>query len=485
MAKQNNSPIDAAQYSIHILNEYHLDPLFQATQRMFQDSDLLTQLAINKQNCIHAQGWVFEQLEVMKFNQNATEQFRYDIFAATTDGMRQPHAAADILIKNTSGEILREAQLKSCDSPTSSAFALANEKYQGMQRIAPSEQTEKIDQLYQQRIDSGTLKAPDYQDAQKNLEEGVTHDGVSSGGTTRQEAIDASNPEYAEQLANDFKREALFTECHQAGLQAGLMGAAIGGGITVISEGIKVFQGKNDAEFSQILLNITTNTVTAGTTSYVTAFAARGVAHVAEQNMASASANALIKGNGHIALATSAVRASKSIYRYMTDDDMTTEELMSDINHIALTGAGAFYYGALGQVLIPIPVVGAMIGSTVGYFIGNLIHQSGLIALGESNNVKVARERRERIEQLCLHAIPQMRAARLEMERVLHENTIARREFINNAFNDVELSLLASDADQYIAALNSINGVFGKDIGFNNLNEFNELMEDSEFAFVL
>ncbi|MCB1659329.1 MAG: hypothetical protein KDI39_14000 [Pseudomonadales bacterium] len=478
------SKTEAFEQGIHILNEDKLDPLFQATQRIFKNTHELVELAKNKQNCIHAQGWAFEQLETIKFNQDAIAQNRFDIFAATTESMGKPHDPADILIQNKNGKILREVQLKSCENPAKTAFALSDPKYTDMQRVAPSDQHDKIKELNDQRINSGTLKAEDYKNAEQNLSKGVSHDGISSGGTTRQEAIDASDPRYAEQLANELDQKSLLTELHKTGHSAGLMGATVSASFTILDEGINAFNQGN-IEISEIVVKVTTNSAKAYLTSYVTAATSRGLAHVAQESLAASSANALVKSNAHIALATSMVKASKSIYKYLTDENMTTEELLSDINHISLTGAGAFYYGALGQIVIPIPVVGALVGSTVGYFIGNLIHQSGLVALGESANVKIARERREQIEKMCLHAIPQMRAERIELERVLHSNQIARREFINDVFFNLESSLLTNDANQYITALTSLNGAFGKDLGFKSLEEFNTLMEDDEFTFKL
>ena len=86
---------------------------------------------------------------------------------------------------------------------------------------------------------------------------------------------------------------------------------------------------------------------------------------------------------------------------------------------------------------------------------------------------------------MLFRSIPQMRAERIELERVLHSNQIARREFINDVFFNLESSLLTNDANQYITALTSLNGAFGKDLGFKSLEEFNTLMEDDEFTFKL
>lgn len=484
MSKLKRNASYNIEQSIHVLNEYQLDPLYQATARLMDNAEILKQTAEVKKNCIHSQGWQFENLEVIKFNKDALHQEKYSIFATTTDSIGQPHAAADILIKDQQGQILMEAQLKSCNTAARSAFALSDDKYQGMQRVAPSEQHEKIQELYKNRIDHGTLKAQDYHDAQTHLSKSVSYDGISSSGTTHQEAIDATDIQHAGEIAKKLKQDTVLTEMHRTGHQAGLMSATISGGFSILQEIVMVQQNEK-LDFGHSLLRITTATTQSYMTSYVTAAVGRGIVHIAEQSLTQASAQAIIKSNGHIALATSLVKASQSLYRYMTDENMSKEELLSDINHIALTGAGAFYYGAVGQVLVPIPVVGALVGSTVGYFIGNMIHQSGLVSLGESTNVKVARERREFVEQLCLDAIPQMRTERQIMEKIIVDHQLLRKEKLDGMFDSIEKSLLSADADQYLKTLTDLTRVFDGSLEILSQQDFDAAMDDDDFVFKL
>ena len=74
---------------------------------------------------------------------------------------------------------------------------------------------------------------------------------------------------------------------------------------------------------------------------------------------------------------------------------------------------------------------------------------------------------------------------RLEMEQVLEENRVARKAFIANVFSQMEDSILSVDADQYIQALNRLNGAFGHDLGFKSFEEFDQLMQDDDFVFQL
>lgn len=473
------------EQGLHIVNEARLDPLFQATQRIFKDADLLSNIAEAKKNCLHTQGWTFEQLEVLKFNQDAVAKAHYDIFAQTTDSMGQPHAAADIIIQNNRDQVLDSAQVKSYQSAAKSAFALADEKYQGMQRIAPVEQTQQIDDLYQQRIDSNSLKSVDYQDAKKHLKEGLSHGEISSGGTSRQEAINAADVDKVQQIVADYKTESLITEIHRTGHQAGMLGAAMGGGASLLSNSYQLLSSENSTNLSDFLIKTTTTTVKSYTTSYVTSATARGIAHVAQAHWGEAAATGLIKSNAHIALATGTVKAGKAIARFLVDDSMSKEQLYNEISHTALTGASAFYYAAVGQALIPIPLVGAFVGSTVGYYMANLLHQSGLFALGEAARVKVARERREQVEQLCLMVIPQMRAARIELENLFIENRIARKKFVDDIFLQMDAASLAADPQQYLDAISKLHHAFGGNLGFSSFEEFDAQMNDDDMVFEL
>ncbi|HIF5545898.1 TPA: hypothetical protein ACX3CU_001036 [Vibrio parahaemolyticus] len=79
-------------------------------------------------------------------------------------------------------------------------------------------------------------------------------------------------------------------------------------------------------------------------------------------------------------------------------------------------------------MMIPIPVVGSIVGAGVGYMIGNLIHQSGLVALGDSQLVKIAKERRRQIQALCLAAVPQIRQNRIALQQKLDQHFELRKQ---------------------------------------------------------
>ncbi len=463
-----------------LLASHQTRHLTEATQRVFGDATRLRQLAIDKQNVLadKAQGWMFEQLEVTKFNLDAVRKGSR-LYSATTDSLGQTnHQTTDVLISNG-----KAFQLKSGNTASSSAFMLADKKYADVNLVAPSDQTDKVQELYAKRVETGTLKAPDYKNASEKLHKGIEADNVSSGGTTYDEALKATDAKHANHVANTFEAKAALSDMHQSGMQAGKVGAAFSGVSSGISGLYQLSQGKSTK--GEVAAQIIVDTSKGFATSYLTTAGSKGIVHgLAKAGVSQTTVGALTKSNAHIALAAGILKSGQSVVRYL-QGEIDNDQFMDEISETAITGASTFYYGALGQAIIPIPIVGAMIGSTVGYFVGSMLHQSGLIGLGEVAVVKVARERRERIEAMCLESIPLIRQHRSELEALLKTHFAERRQLLTQAFDGMEQSLVSWDANDFTQHLESVNQAFGKSLPFKSFNEFDAFMKDKYSVFVL
>lgn len=471
---------DLSTLNASLLASHQTQHLTEATQRVFGDTARLRQLAIDKQNVLadKAQGWMFEQLEVIKFNTDAVRKGSR-LYAATTDSLGQTnHPTTDVLISNG-----KAFQLKSGNKASSSAFMLADKQYTDVNLVAPSDQTDKVQELYAKRVESGALKADDYKSASGRLHKGVEAENVSSGGTTYDEALKATDPKHANKVANAFEAKAAISDMHQSGMQAAKMGAAFSGVSSGISGLYQLSQGKTTT--GKVAAQIIVDTSKGFATSYLTTAGSKGIVHgLAKAGVSQSTVGALTKSNAHLALAAGILKSGQSVVRYLRGE-IDGDQLMGEISETAITGASAFYYGALGQAIIPIPIVGAMIGSTVGYFVGSMLHQSGLIGLGEVAVVKAARERRERIEAMCLESIPLIRQHRLELETLLKTHFAERRQLLTQAFDGMEKSLVSWDADDFTKHLESVNQAFGKSLPFKSFNEFDAFMKDKDSVFVL
>lgn len=158
--------------------------------------------------------------------------------------------------------------------------------------------------------------------------------------------------------------------------------------------------------------------------------------------------------------------------------------MADEISGTAIIGATSFYYGAFGQLVIPIPVVGTLIGSTVGYFIGNMLHQSGVVSLGKTQEVKDAIERRKRIEEFCLYAIPLMQEQREYLEGIFSTYFEERSFQFESIFERMDNSLF-EDVDEFYSALNDLNLMYGKQLPYKTQVEFDEFMLNDDLSFDL
>jgi len=118
-------------------------PLAEATLAVFRDSEQLRQVleANAKVDPAILQGRALEFLEVLKFNRAAAEAGSR--LHASATHFSDPHAAADVLIRDGS-TVIKEVQAKSYGRAADAARVLAEEKYRGMDRLVPKDQSSGV-----------------------------------------------------------------------------------------------------------------------------------------------------------------------------------------------------------------------------------------------------------------------------------------------------------------------------------------------------
>ncbi|MFS2008571.1 hypothetical protein ACCD06_01635 [Azospirillum sp. CT11-132] len=470
-----------------LMAEQNTKVLSERTREFFSDTDRLRRIALQRQNMMadKAQGFVFEQLEVSKFNLDAL--FKNSSYkATTTDALGEiNNPIADIRIKNSeTGEVVKSYQAKSCAKPSHTLFELRNPKYEEVSLVGPSEQHQEMQKLINDRTEKAeSIYAPQYESAKKRLDQGIQHDGVQSGGTTHEEAIANTNAATAAQTASKMEWQAIGNEMHKAGMQAGTFAGTVGGGVALAGGLWKLHKG--EVTPTQVALDTIYAGVGSFATGYASAATAKGIPHLLTgMGISDASLGSLTRSNAHVAIASGIIQSTKHVAQYLKGD-IDFDEMVNQVGGTAIIGASSFYYGALGQVLIPIPVVGAMVGSSVGYFVGNILHQSGVISLGESAQVRVARERRERIEQLCVEAVARMQAARLAMTELMEEHFAAQAAALSTAFDDMDEAMMSWDADGFMKGLTNLNSTFSLSLPFHDFESFENFMHDDDAVFVL
>ncbi|EQL63676.1 hypothetical protein N406_05220 [Helicobacter pylori FD577] len=116
-----------------------------------------------------------------------------------------------------------------------------------------------------------------------------------------------------------------------------------------------------------------------------------------------------------------------------------------------------------GQALIPIPVVGALIGS----FVGAALSEAFFNVLN-SKKVELARQRRIEIEKECRESIRLLEMYRNQFKEVFERYFHGTIKFFNESFDELERVLYAGDADLVIGANNKIQEGLGQKALSNN-----------------
>ncbi|MCQ2928651.1 hypothetical protein JT089_02345 [Helicobacter pylori] len=282
---------------------------------------------------------------------------------------------------------------------------------------------------------------------------------------TKAEAIEARlNPNLS--TAKDVTRVS-----HQAGMNAAQTGALIGGGVSLITNVYEcVANGKDPIK---AIKHTAIATLKGGALSYLSAFASSSLGGLMQS-----SANKVIQslGKGSVpAMIVGACVANATVLTRYFSGKIDKTELLKQLGKANTTLVSSGAMAVAGQALIPIPVVGALIGGFVGAILSETCFNAFLKAREEA---KLARQRRIEIERECHEFIKLLEAYQNQFkemfERYFHETT----RFFNQNFDELERALYAGDADLAIAVNNKIQERLGQKPLFNNTQEFLELMNN-------
>ncbi|WRC11389.1 hypothetical protein KVC44_03990 [Helicobacter pylori] len=283
--------------------------------------------------------------------------------------------------------------------------------------------------------------------------------------TTKAEAIEARlNPKLS--TAKD-----VTSVSHQAGMNAAQTGALIGGGVSAITNIYECIANGKDP--MKALKHTLVATAKGGALSYGSAFASSSLGGLMQS-----SANKIIQslGKGSVpAMIVGACVANATILGRYISGKIDGTELLKQLGKANTTLVSSWAMAVAGQALIPIPVVGVLVGGFVGAALSETFFNAFLKAREE---IKLAHQRRIEIEKECRELIKLLGAYQNQFkevfERYFHETT----KFFNQNFDELERALCAGDADLAIGVNNKIQERLGQKPLFNNTQEFWELMNN-------
>jgi hypothetical protein len=278
---------------------------------------------------------------------------------------------------------------------------------------------------------------------------------------------------------------------HQAGIEAAKNGAVIAGGMSLIRNIVDVAKGNKEPD--EAALAVVKDTAGGAAVSYGTAFAGSVISGLAKNDgriyiengikilKPDVLTQTLGKTNlpGQIVIAT--IEAGKTLGKYFKGE-IDGVECLTELGEKGTALVSSAMFTTLGQIAIPIPVVGGLIGSMVGYALSSACYGQLVSVLQEA---KFAHEERIRIEAECKEAIKMIRRYRAELE-VLASNYLSDHIItFQQSFDSIKTALQLGDIDGVIAGTNMISIELGKPPQFRNMEEFEDFMRDKETALKL
>ncbi|WQT32521.1 hypothetical protein KVC23_02185 [Helicobacter pylori] len=260
---------------------------------------------------------------------------------------------------------------------------------------------------------------------------------------------------------------------YQAGMNAAQTGAWIGGGVSLVTNVYEcVANGKDPIK---AIKHTAIATLKGGALSYGSAFASSSLG-----DWMRSSANKIIQSLGKGSVPAMIVGAGVANCKVFIDyfrGKIDEAELLKQLGKANTTLISSGAMAVAGQVLIPIPVVGALVGGFVGAVLSETFFNAFLKAREET---KLACQRRIEIERECHEFIKLLEIYQNQFkevfERYFHETT----KFFNQSFDELERALYTGDADLGIGINNKIQERLGQKALFDNSKEGWELITSNK-----
>lgn len=377
------------------------------------------------------------------------------------------------------GQIIEgsQTQMKFVGKPNALLEKIAREdgkfaRYRGIKLELPSEQFEGA-KLYCQK-QAETLRAnamhaeqhgkPDV--AAKLRREAANYDALGdnlrdSGLTTEQAVFYRKHPELAT------LRDIAVTS-HEAGKEGAKYGALIGGGISLMKNAFAVAQDTKSVR--DAAADVALDVGKSAAIGYGTA-AAGAAAKAVLQQSSHQGLRALANTSAPALAVNVCITLGNTVSRYVKGEIDETE-LLIDVGEKSAGMLASGMMAALGQVLIPIPFVGAAIGGMIGYTLATMFYQAAREASLDASRSLERLQRCRAIEASARERMDQERAAldafmRVEMPQLVQQT--------QELFLSIDV-IGTGSTDAMAAAINDYARLLGKELQFSSIAEFDDFM---------
>lgn len=451
--------------------------LVDATDRAFRDAGHLTDVVEQYANArpAYTQGRAFEMLEALKFNQAAARAG--DGIDALPTHFTDPAAATDITIRRAA-TVLAEAQTKSFTSNAALIDRLLDPKYEGMHAIVPADKVEDVRHLIDRKIDHLGPGANRDQmvDLRDRLDGALRVGDISSGGTTRAEAEAAVD--HPGLVAARMAGAAALQEIADAAIRGAVVRGGTRAAFAAAANAIDVRSGRQS--IAESVVETMRATAAAAVQGGVVEGGAQAIVITARQVewtdfAASAAPRQVAQSVWNVA----------GVSRRYINGELDATGYRDEVGGELTQRLAAYYCGIAGQLLIPVPVVGGLVGGMVGHATAGILLEAGLISGGAHAELHEARRRRAEVEENTRLAIAQLEASRADIETLIDEHARDFRVDVLPALDAFDAAIIAGTPGAAVQALVALSRTFRSRVPFRTLEQFDAFMVDEATALTL
>ena len=258
---------------------------------------------------------------------------------------------------------------------------------------------------------------------------------------------------------------------HEAGMHAGKESGMMASVMSGIMNITAVIRGEKDAE--EALADTAVDTIKGAATGYVMGGGLTVVSHSLSYS-SSKFIQALSASNVPGKVITTIMTTGDVLKQY-GQGEISTQECILALGEKGINCMASGYSMALGQALIPIPIIGAAIGALVGSTLAGGLYQ-GMI--GSLQKKELEHQERQRIIAESKKVAAQARAFRLELESYLVEYFKEYQDCFDEALVQIRDAFQMEDADGIIAGANQITKKLGGTVYYETAAEFEEFLFD-------
>lgn len=261
---------------------------------------------------------------------------------------------------------------------------------------------------------------------------------------------------------------------HSAGIQGAQIGAVIGGSISLAVNAISLISGEKD--FEDAALSVLGDTGKASALGYTGAFVG-SAAKAYMQQSSSEVAQSIAKTAIPALAVTTCISMGASIYAF-ADGSINASQLLEKMGGtLSNTLASSMGATVAGQVLIPVPVLGALVGGLVASTLSGMFYQA-FVESGKRSDL--AQKHYEEIKQQCDEIRAISDAYRQHLEITIQAKLSTLKDGQIQLIRALQRIDGPEGADDFAASVNDFAALLGKQLVFSTRAEYDEFMEDKE-----